>query len=100
MPEAAFAEYWLGTDPGVPLEEVCPISGVAMPVGGTLVPTDAPGFGMEIKADWITPYSGQVGEVDVALRSLWLITQDLGNQMCGLIHQTILKRRMKLNLPK
>ena len=27
MPESPFAEYWLGTDVGVPLDEVCPIPG-------------------------------------------------------------------------
>ena len=58
MPESPFAEYWLGTDPGIPLEELRPIPGMSMPRDGKLVPNDAPGFGMDIKADWIRPYSG------------------------------------------
>ncbi len=55
MPESPMTEYWLGTDPGVPLAEVCPIPGMAMPIDGKIVPNDAPGFGMEIRADWVTP---------------------------------------------
>ena len=68
MPESPFAEYWLGTDPGIPLEELRPIPGMAMPADGQLTPNDAPGFGMDIKADWIRPYSGPA-EVDVTLRT-------------------------------
>lgn len=68
MPESPFAEYWLGTDPGIPLEELRPIPGMAMPAKGKLKPNDAPGFGMDIKADWIRPYSGPA-EVDVTLRT-------------------------------
>jgi L-rhamnonate dehydratase len=56
MPESPLAEYWLGTDPGIPLEEVRPIPGMAMPQDGYLVPSDAPGFGMEIDPAWIGPY--------------------------------------------
>ena len=68
MPESPFAEYWLGTDPGIPLEELRPIPGMAMPADGQLTPNDAPGFGMDINADWIRPYSGPA-EVDVTLRT-------------------------------
>ena len=68
MPESPFAEYWLGTDPGIPLEELRPIPGMAMPADGQLTPNDAPGFGMDIKADWIRLYSGPA-EVDVTLRT-------------------------------
>ena len=39
----------MGSDPGVPLEEVCPIPGMPMPKDGCVIPSDAPGFGMEIK---------------------------------------------------
>lgn len=69
MPESPFAEFWLGTDPGVPLDEVRPIPGLAMPVDGKVIPNDAPGFGLDIEAEWITPYTGQVGDVDVSLRT-------------------------------
>ena len=56
MPESPMAEFWMGSDPGVPLEEVCPIPGMPMPKDGYVVPSDAPGFGMEIKDGWITPW--------------------------------------------
>ena len=56
MPESPMAEYWMGSDPGVPLEEVRPIPGVSMPVDGHVVPSDAPGFGMEIEGRWIEPW--------------------------------------------
>jgi L-rhamnonate dehydratase len=55
MPESPMAEYWLGTAPGIPLAEVCPIPGMAMPKDGYLIPSDAPGFGMEVEEAWITP---------------------------------------------
>jgi len=56
MPESPLAEYWMGSAPGVPLHEVCPIPGMAMPKDGYVVPSDAPGFGMEIKDTWVEPW--------------------------------------------
>ena len=56
MPESPMAEFWMGSDPGVPLEEVWPIPGLAVPKDGYVVPSDAPGFGMEIHPDWIEPW--------------------------------------------
>ncbi|MEX0761223.1 MAG: enolase C-terminal domain-like protein [Dehalococcoidia bacterium] len=56
MPESPMAEYWMGSDPGVPLEEVRPVPGVAMPKDGFLVPNDTPGFGMEVDSGWIEPW--------------------------------------------
>ena len=56
MPELPMAEYWMGSDPGVPLEEVCPMPGMPMPRDGCVLPSDAPGFGMEIKKEWIRPW--------------------------------------------
>ena len=55
MPESSMAEYWLGSDPGIPLDEVRPIPGMVMPVNGKITPTDAPGFGMEILESQIIP---------------------------------------------
>jgi L-rhamnonate dehydratase len=55
-PESPMAEYWIGTDPGIPLDEVCPIPGMPMPKDGYVTPSDAPGFGMEIKSEWISPW--------------------------------------------
>ncbi|WP_173934443.1 enolase C-terminal domain-like protein [Chelativorans sp. Marseille-P2723] len=54
-PEAAVAEYWMGSDPGVPLAEVSRIPGVAVPENGKVRPSDAPGFGMDIPKEWIRP---------------------------------------------
>ncbi len=56
MPESPMAEYWLGTDPGIPLDQLCPIPGMAMPVNGTVTPSDAPGFGLDIREEWIRPW--------------------------------------------
>ena len=56
MPESPVAEFWMGSDPGIPLEEVCPIPGMPMPKDGYIKPSDAPGFGMEIKEEWIIPW--------------------------------------------
>ena len=56
MPESPMAEYWMGSDPGVPLEEVRSIPGLSVPKDGCVVPSDAPGFGMEVSEDWIGPW--------------------------------------------
>jgi len=53
MPESPMAEYWLGSDPGIPLEEIYSIPGMSVPKDGYVVPSDAPGFGMEIAEGWI-----------------------------------------------
>ena len=55
LPEVPMAEFWLGSDPGVPLEEVPRLPGVPVPRNGVLVPSDAPGFGLEILQEWIAP---------------------------------------------
>ena len=54
--ESPMAEYWLGTDPGVPLEETAGIPGTAVPVNGEIVPSTAPGFGIEIGANDISSW--------------------------------------------
>ena len=43
----------MSTPVGVPLEEMVAIPGTAVPQDGFLVPSDAPGFGMEIPEQWI-----------------------------------------------
>ena len=54
--ESPMAEFWLGTDPGVPLEEGVQIPGTPIPVTGQITPSRAPGFGMEFEpsdiSDW------------------------------------------------
>jgi L-rhamnonate dehydratase len=58
MPNTPWAECFLATPPGVPLEEAASIPGVAAPKDGWLVPSDAPGFGQEIPEEWLTPFFG------------------------------------------
>jgi L-rhamnonate dehydratase len=50
-------ECFIAAPPGVPLEESWGLPGQAMPKDGWLVPNDAPGFGLEIDPDWVTPYA-------------------------------------------
>lgn len=59
-PESSMAEYWLGSPPGVPLEESPRIPGMSLPKNGFVKPSDASGFGMQIPEEWIRPwrYSG------------------------------------------
>ncbi len=57
MPESPLAEFWLGSDPGIPLEEVTGIPGMALPKDGYIIPSNAPGFGMEIPEGWIEPWN-------------------------------------------
>lgn len=56
MTEAPMAEFWMDSDPGVPLEKAVNYPGAAVPVKGRLVPSDAPGFGFDIPPAWLTPY--------------------------------------------
>ena len=60
MPESPMAEFWMGSDPGIPLDEVCPIPGMPMPRDGYIKPSDAPGFGMEINQEWIAPWDHSI----------------------------------------
>jgi L-rhamnonate dehydratase len=51
-------ECFVGTPPGVPLEEGWRLPGQAIPRDGYLVPNDAPGFGLELPNDWFEPFFG------------------------------------------
>ncbi len=53
--ESPMAEFWLGTDPGIPLEEAGHMPGMALPLDGQVTPSSAPGFGIEIENSEITP---------------------------------------------
>jgi len=46
-------EYFVGSPPGIPLEETRSIPGTVVPKDGYIVPSDAPGFGYEIKEEWL-----------------------------------------------
>ncbi len=56
MASVPWLECFVGTAPGVPLEEAWRLPGQAVPKDGWLVPNDAPGFGLEIKEEWLTPW--------------------------------------------
>jgi len=45
LPGIPWTEYFVGTPPGIPLEETV-TEGLSTPVGGKLVPSAAPGFGI------------------------------------------------------
>ncbi len=49
-------EYFIGSRPGVALEDAPRIPGQAVAVDGYLVPSDAPGFGIEIPETWLEPF--------------------------------------------
>ena len=49
-------ECFVGTNPGVPLEEGWNLPGQALPKDGWLIPNDAPGFGLDIPPDSIEAY--------------------------------------------
>ena len=49
-------ECFVATRPSEPLNEGWRLPGQALPKDGYLVPSDAPGFGLELKPDWFTPF--------------------------------------------
>jgi len=49
-------ETFVGTPPGVPLDEGWTLPGQAAPKDGWLIPSDAPGFGLELPEDWFAPF--------------------------------------------
>jgi len=57
MPDTHLAEFWLHSDPGIPLDEAMHIPGVTVPKDGKLIPSDAPGFGMDLKEEHLVPWS-------------------------------------------
>ena len=56
LPECTWGEYHLSTPVGVPLKETVQIPGQVVPEQGSLVPSDAPGFGLQIEEQWISPW--------------------------------------------
>ena len=55
-PSSSWLECFVGPPPGVPLEEGGGLPGQAIPRDGWLVPSDAPGFGLEIPESWLAPF--------------------------------------------
>jgi L-rhamnonate dehydratase len=56
MPNVPWCEFFVRSDPGVPLAEGWRLPGQALPQDGWLTPSDAPGFGLEVREEWMTPY--------------------------------------------
>lgn len=56
MPSVPWLEYFVGSAPGVPLEELPRIPGEPIPQDGWLTPSDGPGFGMDVPESWIEPF--------------------------------------------
>lgn len=56
MPSVPWLECFIGSAPGVPLEETPRLPGQPLPRNGRLTPGDAPGFGLDIPSGWITPF--------------------------------------------
>jgi L-rhamnonate dehydratase len=56
MPSVPWLEYFVGSAPGVPLAESPRLPGTALPQDGYLVPSDAPGFGIEVQESWLEPF--------------------------------------------
>lgn len=56
MPESTVAEFWLHSDPGVPLEDSRMVPGMSVPVEGKLVPSAEPGFGLGVEEAHIRPW--------------------------------------------
>ena len=50
-------ECYVGSPVGIPLQEGWGLPGQSIPVDGWLVPSDAPGFGLEVTEKMIEPYS-------------------------------------------
>jgi L-rhamnonate dehydratase len=55
-PSSPWCECFVGTPPGVPLEEAWRLPGQAAPKDGWLVPSDAPGFGLDVREEWMSPF--------------------------------------------
>jgi L-rhamnonate dehydratase len=58
-PCVPWLECFIGTPPGVPLEEGWGLPGQALPKDGWLTPSDAPGFGLALDPAWLTPFFGR-----------------------------------------
>jgi L-rhamnonate dehydratase len=68
FPEIPYGEYGVSTPVGVPLEECVRVPGVPVPKDGYVTPSDAPGFGIQIQEDWISPWDhGRSGGEQVAV---------------------------------
>jgi len=57
LPGIPWTEVFVGSPPGVPLEETRRLPGMAVPEDGTMTPSDDPGFGLDVDPGDLSPYS-------------------------------------------
>ena len=55
MPEVPLSEWFLDTDVGKPIAGKL-LPGIPVPKNGRVVPSDAPGFGLDVPDEWIVPW--------------------------------------------
>jgi len=58
MPSIPWCEFFVASEPGVPLEQGWRYPGQSLPKDGWITPPDGPGFGVDIPEDWIEPFFG------------------------------------------
>ena len=56
MPAIPWTECFVGSAPGVPPEQAARMPGAAIPKEGRMKPSDAPGFGVEVTLDQLSPF--------------------------------------------
>ena len=56
MPNTPWVEYFVGSPPGVPLNETKAIAGESVPEESWIRPNDGPGFGLHLEEEWLTPF--------------------------------------------
>ncbi|MHA2394996.1 MAG: enolase C-terminal domain-like protein [Promethearchaeota archaeon] len=59
MPNTPWAEYFVGSPPDIPLEDVKRIPGMSVPKNSYLKPSSKSGFGLGIKEEWLVPFKTQ-----------------------------------------
>jgi L-rhamnonate dehydratase len=48
MPAIPWTECFIASPPGIPIEDAPRLPGQAFPKNGKMIPTDGPGFGLDI----------------------------------------------------
>lgn len=71
MPHMDWLETFVGSPPGVPLAEAARLPGQAVPENGWLVPSDAPGFGLEITEEQMEPFFGGPSGPEVGFAGIY-----------------------------
>ena len=57
LPAIPWTECFVATPPGVPPEEAVRLPGMAAPQNGRMVPSDRPGFGVQISEEHLAPFA-------------------------------------------